>query len=150
MRWDLDGNGVAATGGYDSNNDGDYTDTGEYTYAAKYAEAFRNPEDNMGCNESAITISSQNTGNPACSGYELAANLDFDTDNDGRNGYNGRYLLERRRRLAADSPHLYLEQQQQPSLQHDVRGQQLRHIQPVHQPARGANRQRHQSGPFHI
>ena len=43
MRWDLDGNGVAATGGYDSNNDGDYTDTGEYTYAAKYAEALPQP-----------------------------------------------------------------------------------------------------------
>ena len=39
-------------------------------------------EDNMGCNESAITISSA-TGNPACSGYELSAHLDFDTGTKG-------------------------------------------------------------------
>ena len=48
---------------------------------AGYTTAFPNAEDNMGCNETAVTITS--TGNPACTGYELAANLDFDTDDDG-------------------------------------------------------------------
>ena len=56
MRWDVDGDGVSPTAGY--------------------ATAFRNPEDNMGCNESAVMISA-GTGNPACNGYELAANLDL-------------------------------------------------------------------------
>ena len=62
VRWDLDGNGVVD----DSAN------------ATSYAAAFANAEDNMGCNESVVTIAS-GPGNPACSGYELAANLDFDT-----------------------------------------------------------------------
>ena len=66
VRWDLDGNGAVASG--DQTN---------------YDTAFPNAEDNMGCNESAVTIASNNTGNPACSGYELRANLDFDTDGDG-------------------------------------------------------------------
>ena len=78
MRWDLDGDGVGDK--HDSNNDGDYTDTGEYDYTTDYATAFPNAEDNMGCNESAVTITSNNTGNPDCSGYELAANLNFDTN----------------------------------------------------------------------
>ena len=66
VRWDLDGNGVVD----DSAN------------ATSYAAAFANAEDNMGCNESVASIAS-GPGNPACSGYELAANLDFDTDGDG-------------------------------------------------------------------
>ena len=66
VRWDLDGDGVASSGNETS-----------------YTTAFPNAEDNMGCNESAVTIASNNTGNPACSGYELRANLDFDTDGDG-------------------------------------------------------------------
>ena len=59
MRWDLDGNGAASSGN-----------------ATSYAAAFPNAKSNMGCNE--------DDANPAaCSGYELAANLDFDTnDND--------------------------------------------------------------------
>ena len=61
IRWDLDGDGVSTNAGYKT--------------------AFPNAEDNMGCNETAASISS--TGNPACTGYELAANLDFDTDGDG-------------------------------------------------------------------
>ena len=81
MRWDLDGDGQADK--YDSNDDGDYTDTGEYDYTTQYAAAFPGAEDNMGCNESAFTIASNTTGNPACTGYELRANLDFDTDGDG-------------------------------------------------------------------
>ena len=66
VRWDLDGDGVASSGN-----------------ETNYATAFPNAEDNMGCNESAVTIASNNTGNPACTGYELRANLDFDTDGDG-------------------------------------------------------------------
>ena len=82
MRWDLDGDGQADK--YDSNDDGDYTDTGEYDYTTQYAAAFPNAEANMGCNESAVTIASaNNTGNPPCTGYELRASLDFDTDGDG-------------------------------------------------------------------
>ena len=63
VRYDLDGDGVAD----DSAN------------ATAYNTAFPGAEDNMGCNESVASITA-GTGNPACSGYELAANLDF---NDG-------------------------------------------------------------------
>ena len=62
IRWDLDGNGTS-------------TDAG-------YATAFPNAEPNMGCNENVVTIAS-GPGNPACSGYELRANLDFDTGTKG-------------------------------------------------------------------
>ena len=55
IRWDLDGSGEAD----DSANDDDY------------AAAFPNPAADMGC---------PNTG---CIGYELTADLDFDTDEDG-------------------------------------------------------------------
>ena len=81
IRWDLDGDGVGDK--YDSNGDGDYTDTGEYDYTSNYTGVFSSAEDNMGCGESAVSISSQNTGNPTCKGYEITANLDFDTDGDG-------------------------------------------------------------------
>ena len=81
IRYDLDGDGAGDK--YDSNDDGDYTDTGEYDYTTQYATAFPNAEDNMGCNESVFTIASNNTGNPVCSGYELTANLDFDTNSSG-------------------------------------------------------------------
>ena len=67
IRWDLDGDGVVD----DSSN------------STSYATAFPNAEDNMGCNESAVTIASNNTGNPACSGYELSADLDLDTNGSG-------------------------------------------------------------------
>ena len=66
IRWDLDGNGAVDNA----------------TNATSYAAAFPNAEDNMGCNENVATISS-GPGNPACSGYELSANLDFDTNNSG-------------------------------------------------------------------
>ncbi len=82
IRWDLDGDGVADK--HDANNDGDYTDDGEYDYTSDYAAVFPNPEDNMGCGESGATISShQDTGNPDCRGYDLTANLDFDTNSSG-------------------------------------------------------------------
>ena len=37
----------------------------------------------MGCGETAGAISSNDTGNPACKGYELTKNLDFDTGTKG-------------------------------------------------------------------
>ena len=55
IRWDLDGSGEAD----DSANDDDY------------ADAFPNPAAGMGC------------PNSGCIGYELTADLDFDTDDDG-------------------------------------------------------------------
>ena len=55
MRWDTDGNGVA--GPSDS---------------ADYVAAFPNPETGMGCPDD------------GCKGYELTADLDFDTNDDGR------------------------------------------------------------------
>ena len=75
IRWDLDGDGVGDK--YNSNDDNDYTDTGEYDYTSNYTGVFMNAEDNMGCNETAAMISSNETGNPACTGYELAADLDL-------------------------------------------------------------------------
>ena len=67
VRWDLDGDGEADNSGN----------------ATAYATAFADAEDNMGCNESAVTIASNDTGNAPCSGYELDADLDFDTDGSG-------------------------------------------------------------------
>ena len=56
IRWDLDGNGTASTGN-----------------EAAYAAAFPHPDSGMGCS----------TSNPVgCVGYELMANLDFDTNSD--------------------------------------------------------------------
>ena len=81
IRWDLDGDGVGDK--YDSNGDGDYVDAGEYDYTSNYTGVFSSAEDNMGCGESAVTIASQNTGNPTCKGYEITANLDFDTNSSG-------------------------------------------------------------------
>ena len=62
IRYDLDGNGAVDN----SSN------------ATAYNTAFPNAEDNMGCNEGVATISAE-TGNLACSGYELRANLDLNT-----------------------------------------------------------------------
>ena len=59
MRWDLNGNGIA-------DNSSDRT---------KYSAAFSDPRESMGCAESA--------NNNVCSGYELAADLDFDTNSNG-------------------------------------------------------------------
>ena len=55
IRYDLNGNGAADS----------------MTNAASYATAFPNPSTNMGCPSS------------GCNGYELTADLDFDTDDDG-------------------------------------------------------------------
>ncbi len=70
MRWDLDGNGAGDT--YDSNNDNDYTDPGEYDHTSSYTGVFTTPAATMGC---------PSTG---CKGYELTANLDMDTNSNGR------------------------------------------------------------------
>ena len=59
MRWDLDGNGTASSGN-----------------TATYATTFPNASSNMGCNE-------DDASPAACSGYELAADLDFDTNGNG-------------------------------------------------------------------
>ena len=58
---------------------------------AGYATAFPDPVTGMGC---------QST----CSGYELRANLDFDTNDSGDANYRRRHLLELRRRLAPPRP----------------------------------------------
>ena len=63
MRWDLDGDGVP---------------TGTSTQITAYNAAFPDAEDNMGCNEEVASITA-GTGNPVCSGYELRADLDFNT-----------------------------------------------------------------------
>ena len=59
LRWDLDGNGAVWSG-----------------VAASYAQAFPGPSAGMGC-------PSVDGGAAACTGYELARDLDFDTDGDG-------------------------------------------------------------------
>ena len=59
IRWDLDGDGDGTAD--DLDNDG----------TADYDEAFPNPAAGMGC------------PNSGCIGYELTANLNFDTDGDG-------------------------------------------------------------------
>ena len=59
MRWDLDGNGTASSGNTTS-----------------YAAAFPDAKSNMGCNE-------DDASPAACSGYELTADLDFDTNGNG-------------------------------------------------------------------
>ena len=59
MRWDLDGNGLVWSG-----------------VAAQFALGFPGPAAGMGC-------PSVDGGAAACTGYELAEDLDFDTDGDG-------------------------------------------------------------------
>ena len=63
IRWDLDGNGVADAS---ANND-------------DYAAAFGRPQPGMGCPESDHDDNSVTPDEPVCVGYELRANLDFDT-----------------------------------------------------------------------
>ena len=58
LRWDLDGDGTVAAADQSS-----------------YAAAFPNAALTMGCASTSVT--------PACTGYELNADLDFDSDNDG-------------------------------------------------------------------
>ena len=65
IRWDLDGDGVGDR--YDSNGDGDYLDPGDYDHTTSYTGVFTSAEANMGCGESVVTVSSNDTGNPTCS-----------------------------------------------------------------------------------
>ena len=86
IRWDLNGDGVV-----DNASD-----------ATSYAAAFGSPEDNMGCGESAASISSQNTGNPTCRGYELTAKPGL-RHQQQRRAEHGRHLLQQRTGLAGPS-----------------------------------------------
>ena len=61
VRWDLDGDGAP-----------DVVEDDETANAAAYQAAFRYAEPGMGCDET-----------DGCAGYELMADLDFDTDGDG-------------------------------------------------------------------
>ena len=63
MRWDLDGDGVVAAGSDTTN----------------YSAAFSSPAAGMGCPDGGDSDSTPD----ACTGYELANDLDFDTDGDG-------------------------------------------------------------------
>ena len=70
VRYDLNGNGTVS-----SADEGATWTAGDDT---KYATAFPNPATRMGCAE-------------PCTGYELTANLDFDTDGDGSAGSGDTY-----------------------------------------------------------
>ncbi len=71
IRYDLDGNGVAsALVGY----------TG---HTAAYDRAFRYAVAGLGCKPVDPDGAGPMTATPTCSGYELRADLDFDTDGDG-------------------------------------------------------------------
>ena len=69
IRWDLDGDGGVSSGN-----------------AANYTAAFLNRSATMGC-----PTNSQDADNNDCAGYELAENLDFDTDGDGDVDSNDAY-----------------------------------------------------------
>ena len=118
MRWDPDGNGVVTSG-----------NTANYTAAG----AFSNAATGMGCPDG----SDSDDEPDACTGYELASDLDFDTDGSGATHTGGvrrceRHLLQRRQRLVAD-------RQRQRSLQHDLQRQRPRHLEPVQSTAAGAS-----------
>ena len=84
IRWDLNGDGQVS--------DADRLD---------YVLAFGAAKPRMGCNEDINQPSAQ-----VCEGYELTANLDFDSDNDGdvdADDHQG-FVLEQRCRLAPDWP----------------------------------------------
>ena len=69
IRYDLDGNGARDSVGA--------------TDWAKYTAAFPNPETGMGCKLTDHDGNSQTAEQPICTGYELTASLDFDTNGDG-------------------------------------------------------------------
>ncbi len=68
IRWDLDGDGSADTTDDELN----------------FATAFPGAKSGMGCNEDETEADDQ-----VCEGYELTADLDFDTNNDGRTDIAG-------------------------------------------------------------
>ena len=69
IRWDLDGDGGVSSGN-----------------ATNYGNAFLSRAADMGC-----PTNSQDANNNDCTGYELAENLDFDTDGDGDVDSNDAY-----------------------------------------------------------
>ena len=69
IRWDLDGDGGVSSGN-----------------STNYANAFLSRAADMGC-----PTNSQDADNNDCAGYELAENLDFDTDGDGDVDSNDAY-----------------------------------------------------------
>ena len=70
IRWDLDGNGVVDTG----------TSAADTT---KYNAAYSDAPAGMGCKPVDHDDNAATDQTPVCIGYELAADLDFDTDGDG-------------------------------------------------------------------
>ena len=67
MRWDLDGNGAPASAN-----------------ANDYALAFPNPATGMGCVLTDHDSDANSADQPTCTGYELAANLNFDENGDSQ------------------------------------------------------------------
>ena len=125
IRWDLNGDGVADNAATTSPNT---------------TMAFPDAEDNMGCNETVVSISS--TGNPPCRGYELTKDLDFDTNDNGKPDSGDNYWNTG----AGWDPHRRRNQR----LHGRVSGNGLHHLQPLHQrllrrqQARGTVRQARQ------
>ncbi len=72
MRYDLDGDGTAAL-----------SFSGDNDFAATYAGAFPSPLAGMGCRLADHDGDTTTAEQPTCRGYELRADLDFDTDDDG-------------------------------------------------------------------
>ena len=84
IRYDPDGDALV----------GDNINTGDIDEAAAYAAAFPNPAEGMGCGLTDHDGDRNTPDRPVCTGYELTANLDFDTDvsgdaNDGDTYWNG-------------------------------------------------------------
>ena len=81
IRWDPDGDALV----------GDNINTADINEGEAYAAAFPNPVEGMGCG--LVDRRDENSGR-RCTGYELTANLDFDTNgsggaNDGDTYWNG-------------------------------------------------------------
>ena len=84
IRYDPDGDALV----------GDNINTGDIDEAAAYAAAFPNPAEGMGCGLTDHDGDRNTPDRPVCTGYELTANLDFDTNgsggaNDGDTYWNG-------------------------------------------------------------
>ena len=73
IRYDPDGDGLV----------GDNINTADIDEAAAYAAAFPNPAVGMGCLLTDHDKDRNTPIRPVCTGYELTANLDFDTNNSG-------------------------------------------------------------------
>ena len=104
IRWDLDGDGAEVNGADVNGAD------------VAYAAAFPDAAAGMGC-----PTNSDDSDDSDCTGYELTADLDFDTDGDGDVDADRR-ILAQRRGLGSYR-----------GLLSHVRGQWAHHRQPVHQ-----------------